>query len=371
MPRRPVTHVREMLENKKNVVQRRKQDHLRPFRDGQGVPGQGSTWLEYVRLIHRALPELSLDEIDTTIDFAGHRFAVPFFVTGMTGGAREARDINRDIARVADRMGVGFGLGSQRAMLEDPRLCDTYEVRDVAPGVFLAGNIGGTQLVRTSLDRIRAMLKQVQADALCVHLNPAQEMLQREGDRDFGGICSAIEATVRDLGLPVIVKEVGAGISREVAMRLREIGVRHVDVAGAGGTSWVGVELLRSGETDDLEKGAFLDWGIPTAAALSDIEDAGFDLVASGGIRTGLDAARAIALGASLVGVASPLIQAWFREGEGGVERVLRGMVEGLKTAMVLTGARCIAELKAVPRVITGPLLEWRCQRGCTQGSMR
>ncbi len=351
------------LSDEATKVESRKQEHLAPFR-GDGVPSRGATtWLECVHLVHRALPEQHADEVDVSTIFAGRPFSAPLFVTGMTGGTAEAAAINRGIARVAGRLGIGFGLGSQRAMLADPRLASTYQVRDAAPDVFLAGNIGGTQLASTPLDQVREMLDRVGADALCVHLNPAQEMVQPEGDRDFRGVSEAIEDAVRGLGKPVIVKEVGAGISREVAERLRDLGVRHLDVAGVGGTSWVGAELVRRGGDPDPEAAAYWDWGIPTAAALAEVADLGFETIASGGIRNGLDVARSIALGATLAGTASPVIQAWFRGGEQAVADCLTGMIDGLKMAMVLPGSRNLADLRAAPRVITGGLLEWMRQR--------
>ncbi len=341
------------------ATEQRKKDHLEPFRKGGASARSVTTWLEYVRLIHQALPELGLEEIDLSAEFAGRRFAAPLFVTGMTGGTPEAARINQDLARISERLGIGFGLGSGRAMIEDPDLASTYQVRSQAPDVFLAFNLGGVQLIATEVERIQGALDQIGADALCVHLNPAQELMQPEGDRDFRGVLAAIGEAVERLDRPVIVKETGAGIGRRAGLMLREVGVEWVDVAGCGGTSWVGVEILRRGWQDDPEATALWDWGIPTAAAVSDLAGCGLGLIASGGIRTGLDVAGAIALGADLAGLAAPVLQGWFADGEAGAERVLRRVLSGLRSVMLLTGCRDLAALRRAPRMVTGPLRDW------------
>jgi isopentenyl-diphosphate delta-isomerase len=322
-----------------------------------------TTWLEHVHLVHQALPELDYGSVDLTTTFAGHSFGAPLFITGMTGGTPEAARINRAIAAAAGKCGAGFGLGSMRAMLENPELADTYRVRDCAPGLFVAGNIGGTQLLRYDVDRIGRAVEAVGADALCVHLNPAQELVQPEGDRDFRQVVDAIGRVVRDLKKPVIVKETGAGMSREVVTRLAGVGVGYVDVAGVGGTSWVGVETMRQGGEADPEMMAFWDWGLPTAAAIGEAAGCGVEIIASGGVRTGLDAARALAMGATLAGVAAPILNAYFSGGQAGCERAMNKMIDGIRMAVSLTGSGSIERLKQTPRVITGPLLDWMRQR--------
>jgi isopentenyl-diphosphate delta-isomerase len=337
----------------------RKRDHLQPFRQGGVGARSATTLLECVLLEHRALPELAEDELELGAELAGHRFAAPLFITGMTGGTAEAAAINCALARVAERLGIGFGLGSQRAMPEDPSLAAGYDVRAAAPRVFVAGNIGAVQLRRLAPSAVRDMLDRVGANALCVHLNAAQEMMQPEGDRDFRGLGDAIGRVVQELDRPVIVKETGAGISRAVGLELGRLGVRHLDVAGAGGTSWVGVELQRAGREAETEGLAFWDWGVPTAASLVGLADSGLELIGSGGIRTGLDVARAIALGARLCGMAGPVIGAYFQGGEQAAEQLLRGVLRGLRTAMLLTGSRTLGELRAAPRRIAPPLADW------------
>ncbi len=350
--------------DKQADIERRKLDHLSFFKEG-GVEAQSqTTWLEYVRPIHQALPELNLEEIDTGTRFAGREFKAPLFITGMTGGASEAAEINRTLARVAEDFGIGFGLGSQRAMLEHPELAATYQVRESAPKVFLAGNIGAAQILDPPLERIRDMLESVGADALCIHLNPAQELAQPEGDTEFKGVLEGIRILLEFLDVPVIVKEVGAGLSRETVRQLKHVGVRSIDISGCGGTSWVGVELKRHRIRPDAERLSFWDWGLPTAAALSDLEDSGMEILASGGLRTGMDAARAIMLGADLAGMASPMIQAYYAGGEAGCRAALQGILDSLRKVMLLTGCRSVSALKDAPHVILGPLREWREQRG-------
>lgn len=340
-------------------IEQRKRDHLAPFRQGGVSAREISSWLECVRLIHSALPELSLEQIDLSSHFAGRQFGAPLFITGMTGGTEEAGQINRDLACIAERLGIAFGLGSGRAMLVDEELASTYQVRSVAPDVFLAWNLGGVQLAQTPIAQVRAALETLGADAICIHLNPAQELMQPEGDRDFRGVLSAIGDLVAALDQPVIVKETGAGISREVGRSLREVGVEWVDVAGCGGTSWVGVEVVRHGAEDDPEALALWDWGLPTAASVVDLAGSGLGLIASGGVRTGLDVARAIALGAQLAGLAAPVLQAWFNDGPDGAQQVLEALIGGLRNCMLLTGCRDLAALRMAPRVITGPLRDW------------
>ena len=345
-------------------ISRRKREHLAPFR-GDGNPSGGSgTWLECVHLVHQALPGLHASEIDLSVSFLGKALRAPLFLTGTTGGTPVARSINRDLAQVAEELGIAFGLGSQRAMLEHPDLEETYRVRDVAPTVFLAGNLGGVQLAAIPTETVRTLLDRVGADALCIHLNPAQEMVQPGGDRDFRGVQEAIERTARNLAVPCIVKEVGCGLSREAALSLAASGIAALDAAGAGGTSWVAVELGRRGDGPDPDREAFRDWGIPTAAAIGEALEAGLPVIGSGGVRTGLDIARALALGATLAGIAAPAIQAWVRGGREAVRKRLERMLEGLRIAMTLVGARDLPALRSAPRVILPPLRTWLEDRG-------
>jgi isopentenyl-diphosphate delta-isomerase len=259
--------------------------------------------------------------------------------------------INRNLAQAAQRLGIGMGLGSQRAMLEDPELTSTYLVRDVAPSILLLGNIGAVQVSYYSVDRIREMIERVGADGLAVHLNPVQELVQPEGDTDWGNVLPSLERLCRELEWPVVVKEVGCGISREIAMKLESVGVSCIDVAGAGGTCFAKVEEHRGSETAKI----FSRWGIPTADALRQCAEATtVPLIASGGMRSGLDCAKALAMGASLVSFALPLLKAAVDSSDA-VCRVLESFASELKKTMLLAGASTLDELKkATIRKVTG-----------------
>jgi isopentenyl-diphosphate Delta-isomerase len=345
-------------------ITKRKADHLAIAASGE-ADFERPTLLEGVHLVHTALPERSVDEVDLSTSLFGQTFRAPLMVTGMTGGTEEARVINRALAAAAAAAGIPFGLGSQRAMVEHPETTATYEVRDAAPGVFLCANLGAVQLARMTAVAVREMLERVDANALCVHLNPAQELAQPGGDRDFRGALGAIARVTAELGLPVIVKETGCGISPAVARALRSAGVRSIDISGAGGTSWTAVEAHRAtGEGRELARDLW-NWGIPTAAAVAWVAAAvpDVEIVASGGIRSGLDAARALALGARAAGVAQPALRAVRAGGTEGALAFLRRLADGVRAAVVLSGAAAARELASAPRVITGELRDWLAQR--------
>lgn len=344
-------------------ISKRKQEHIQIASSLGSRFRHKTTLLEEVELVHQALPEAALDEVDLSVELFGKVLQAPLYISGMTGGTPEARAINRGLARVADRLGLGFGLGSQRAMLRRPELRDTYAVRDVAPDVLLFSNVGVVQLAQTSEEALRRLLADVGADALCVHLNPAQELAQNdaEGDRDFRGGLDAITRAVLGCGRPVIVKETGCGLSRQAGEALSARGVAALDVAGAGGTSWVAVEALRAPTDEDRAYGEELwDWGIPTAASLVALDGLPAARLASGGVRTGLEAAKALALGASAVGAAAEVLRAFQAGGEAGAERFLRGMIRSIRSVMLLCGARSVPALWKVPRVLGPTLQEWR-----------
>ena len=313
-----------------------------------------------VRLVHQALPEIDLDEIDASVQFLGRRFRYPLIIASMTGGHPEAYAINRTLALVAEEVGIAMGVGSQRAALRDRDLRPTYAVvREVAPTAFIVGNIGAPQLVPQDGT---PPLEMVRADALAVHLNFLEETVMTEGDRRARGCAAAIAELAGRVPVPLIGKETGAGLSREAACRLRAAGVRALDVGGVGGTSFAAVEGYRAelvGDRRGMALGeVFRDWGLPTAVSLAQVAGVGLPTIATGGIRTGLDAAKALALGADLVGVARPLLQA----AQGGPDAV-RGWLDQffaeLQAAMFLTGSRTVADLKACPRVVLGDTGEW------------
>lgn len=345
-------------------IQKRKDDHLDLAARGD-VAFRKTTLFENVRFVHDALPELGFDELDTSVVVLGKRLAMPFLIAGMTGGTERARRINRELASLAEERGYAFGLGSQRAMHKDPAATESYAVRDVAPNALLLGNVGVVQAAKMSTDEVAALVSAIGADALCVHLNPAQELVQEEGDRDFRGGLAALGRLSQDLGVPVVAKETGCGISTSVARRLKGAGVRHVDVSGAGGTSWVAVETHRASEERRGLGETFWDWGIPTAASVVFASGHGFDTIfATGGIATGLDVAKAIALGATAGGFARPVLKAFEASGREGALALLKRMEDELRTAMLLVGARDLAALRRAPRVVHGELSEWIAQAG-------
>ena len=321
-----------------------------------------TTWLEHVRLVHQAAPAFDPAEAALSLKFLGRTLRVPFFIGAMTGGTAEARRINRDLAAVAREKGVGLALGSQRPMLESKSAVRSYRVRDVAPDILLLGNIGFAQARSLRRDDALRLVEDIGADGLCLHLNAAMEMFQREGDRSAKGTLAAVGRLARTLGKRLIVKETGCGISRETAQRLRAKGVRTLDVAGAGGTSWVRVENLRNTRAPKALS-EFEEWGIPTAASLLEVRGCGVRVIASGGIRTGLDLAKAIALGAEIGSAALPVLRAYTRGGAKGVGEWIDGLAVGLRAAMTLAGCADLKALRRAPIVVRGPLKEWMEQR--------
>ena len=337
----------------------RKADHLELSAEAD-VGYRRSTLLDCVEFIHDALPELDFDELDVSTTILGKTLRAPIVIAAMTGGTERGKVINTGLARVAEEMGLGFGLGSQRSMLLDPTTADSFQMRAIAPSTLILGNIGGVQAAKLPFDELRKLVEDVGADALCIHLNPAMELIQVEGDRCFRGVLDAIENIVSGLGRPVIVKETGNGLSGNVARRLFARGVRHVDVSGAGGTSWVAVETARA---DGARRGlgeTFREWGIPTAASVGLCAREGFDtVIATGGISTGLEAAQAIALGATAVGIARPVLIAHERGGLPAVRAYLERVVLELRTAMLLVSAKNVKALSQASRRVRSPLTDW------------
>ncbi len=346
-------------------IGQRKRDHLDLCATGDvGFRGT-TTLLECVRLVHDALPEQALDDVDLTVTVLGKRLRAPILIAAMTGGTDEAAAINRTLAALAESRGYGFGVGSQRAMRRDAGVQWTYAVREVAPTTLVLGNVGMVQARELSTEAVRSLAEAIGADGLCVHLNPAMELVQPGGDRDFGSGSEVFQRLVEGLGLPVVAKETGNGISPAAARKLGAVGVRHVDVSGAGGTSWVGVETLRATEGARRLGEALWDWGIPTAASVALCAPMGFEtVIATGGIATGMDAARALALGAHACGIARPVLKALKAEGKEGAERFLDDVERELRAVMLLTGSRDVSTLRRAPRVIVGELERWVAQLG-------
>ena len=345
-----------------DTTARRKDSHLDLCATGDVEPQQNTTLLECVRLLHCAMPELAVEDLDLGTPLFGKRLRFPLTVTGMTGGTERAGLVNRDLAQLAEAYGLAFGVGSQRAMAEDPARAASFRVRHVAPTAVLVGNIGLFQALQLGVDGVRRLADAIDADAMALHLNAGQELTQPEGDRDFRGGYRAVEGLARAFGDRLLVKETGCGIAPDVARRLVELGVRALDVSGLGGTSWVRVEQLRAGGVAAKVGEEFSGWGIPTAAAVACVRRVvGKDvrLIASGGLRTGLEVAKALALGADAAGMALPLFRAQQEGGYAGAEAALQAVLEGLRQALVLTGSRTPAGLRQRPLVVTGELKDW------------
>ncbi len=321
-----------------------------------------TTLLEDVELVHQPLIETTLEEIDLSVTVLDKRLNYPVIITGMTGGAEEVGRFNREVAELAARMGIGFGVGSQRVMLRHPETKKTFQVRDVAPGVLLFGNIGIAQAREMSAREVSRLAEEIGADAMCIHLNAAMEIIQEQGDHDFRGSLDAIRRLVNESTVPIIIKETGCGFARESGMKLAEAGVAWVDVSGAGGTSWVGVETIRNRALRHLGE-AFWDWGIPTAASVCELRLLDLNLIASGGIRTGLQAAKCLALGARVAGIALPVLRAYVSGGIAGLEVFLNAFCDELRVALMLCGCAKVDDLTQDRAVIGGRLLEWVKQR--------
>ncbi|MEM6290309.1 MAG: type 2 isopentenyl-diphosphate Delta-isomerase [Myxococcota bacterium] len=341
-------------------ISQRKKDHL-ALCSGPNVAFRDKrTGFEDVRLIHDALPEMHADEVDSTTTLLGKTLKAPFIVAAMTGGTDRASKVNKEIARAAEEMGLGFGVGSQRAMFERPETTWTFEVRDVAPNLLLLGNLGVQQAATMSAQQIHDLTGKIGADALCIHLNPAMEIVQPGGDRDFRNGLETLARLVEELSIPVVAKETGCGLSRAVAKRIHETGVRTVDVSGAGGTSWVAVEAHRAIDEDEKALANELwDWGIPTAASVAQCSDLGLDVIATGGLQNGSDVTRALALGATAGGIAAAVLKAHKAGGYEGALKFLRQVTQSIRAQMLLTGCRTVAELRTVPKIVTGELAHW------------
>jgi isopentenyl-diphosphate Delta-isomerase len=320
----------------KSQTESRKKDHVELV-VAKGAQYAKTTGLERVDFFHNALPEISLDSVDLSVKFLGKTVRYPILITGMTGGYDDAEQINRSLAASAQKYGLAFGVGSQRAMIEKPELAKTYKVRDIAPDVPIIANIGAFQLKKYSPGQIESLVSAIDADALAIHLNALQEVIQPEGDTDFSGVLDAIARTCGKLSVPVVAKETGAGISQDVAIKLKNAGVKYIDVAGAGGTSWSKVEYLRSNSVPGFE-----DWGIPTADSIIQCRGV-LPIIASGGIRSGIDGAKCIALGAEMCGAAYPFIRALY---EHTLDEYIDTFQKQMRICSFLAGAKSHADLK-------------------------
>ncbi len=333
----------------------RKTSHLRIAASEDVESDACSAGWDRWRLPHDSMPELSPEDLDLSTSFLGKELAAPLVIAGMTGGSEWSGEINRRLASVAQELGLALGLGSQRAMLETPSLSPTYRVRDLAPDILLLGNVGAVQLLRgVSVDDCKRLVDAVEADALAIHLNPLQEMVQPEGDRDWRGVRTRLAEVIPAMHVPVLLKETGAGMSPDTAQLARDLGAQGIDVGGTGGTAWGFIEGFRSADGQRQAIGqTFRNWGWPTAESVRRCREAlgaHFPIVATGGVRSGVDAALAIALGANLAGLALP----FFRAADASEEDAMalgRRIVEELRIAMVCSGAASLEVLRALEPV--------------------
>ncbi len=336
-----------------SATQQRKKEHLEICLDGRAVTSPQGTGLDHYYFIHNALPEADMAEIDLRTTFLGKPLKAPLLISSMTGGFDLAGKVNRNLSLAAQRLGLAMGVGSQRVALENKSAADSFEVRELAPDILLLANLGAVQLnYGYGIDQCRQAVRMIQADGLILHLNVLQEAVQPEGNRNFKGLTGKIGEICRQLEVPVLAKEVGSGISRDVALRLSEAGVKAVDVAGRGGTSWYAVEAIRAARKKQPANLTFSDWGIPTEEALIQVRAAVPDLeiVASGGIRNGLDVAKSIALGANVAAIGQPLLAPAVESAEKVIKFIL-AILEEVKVAMLCVGATNLAALSKIPLV--------------------
>ena len=355
------------------AIERRKAEHLRIAAEEDIETTRAPGW-DDVHLVHDALPAIDAARIDLSTRLLGHRLDLPLVIAGMTGGHSGAERVNATLAEAAARYGLGIGVGSQRAALRDPGLRGTYRVvRERAPKAFVIANVGISQLVAQDdegplgAQDVRTLIEMVGASAIALHLNYLEESVQPEGQTRASGIDAAIRRLVRRSTVPVIAKETGAGISGAVAKRLRALGVRAIDVGGVGGTSFAAIEALRARDRGDAARArlgqVFRDWGVPSAVAVVGSARSGLPVIATGGVRSGLDAAKALALGAAAVGVGRPLLQAALA-GPERVDEWIRQFALELRTATFLSGVRRARDLATRPPVVTGDTRDWMVQLG-------
>jgi isopentenyl-diphosphate delta-isomerase len=324
---------------------------------------------EDVHLVPSSIPEVSQDHVSLAADFLGHRLAAPIVITGMTGGHPDAVVINQRLGELAEEFQIAVGVGSQRAALVDEGLRESYSVvRKAAPRALVIANIGVSQLVQQEgadplgVDDLRRVVDMVEAQVLAIHLNVLEELVQPEGDRNTSGHLAAIAQTIEIVDVPVMVKETGVGMDQATAASLAALGVAAIDVGGLGGTNFARVEAQRAADAGDVRRArlgaTFADWGIPTGASILEVRDAGVPVIATGGVRSGLDMAKALALGADLVGLGRPMLMAAV-EGAAQLEDTATAFLDELGTAMVLTGSASLSSLRETPVVLTGLLRDW------------
>lgn len=350
-------------------TKKRKDDHLRIALE-EKVETAASTWLEYVTLIHQSLPGCNSGRIELETTLLGETFSAPILIEGMTGGTDLGAKINRKLANIAERYNLPMMVGSQRVAIESPDLSWTFRVTRENTDIFLIGNIGAPQITHYDEEEITRVIEMINADALAVHLNPLQEVIQPEGDVNYKGVATRLQELTRNIDVPILIKETGAGISKESARILSDIEVDAIDVSGKGGTSWSVIEGYRLKEGNESKKSSlgelFKNWGLPTAVSILETKkyakDEDIEIIASGGIRNGVDIAKSLAIGADFAGFALPFLRSIDKSIEIAEELVERFKLE-LRTALFLTGSKTIKELKEKEPLLSPPLSNWVHQR--------
>ena len=323
-----------------------------------------------VRLVHNATSDLNMAAIDLETTFLNHRISAPILITAMTGGAPGTEKINKTLALAASEENIALAVGSQRAGIEHTDLAYTYNiVRKMAPDIPIIGNIGIAQIINSYMGReIKTAIEMIDADAIAIHFNALQEAVQPEGDVNFEKVLEKLEKALSYVDVPIIAKETGAGFSYSVAKRLNEIGINYIEIGGVGGTSFAAVEYYRAKKVKDKIKERlgelFWDWGIPTAASILEVSLVkGMTIIATGGVRTGLDICKSIALGAKIAGMARPFLPMAMKQDVDGIKAFISQLKHEIRTCMFLTGAKSIVDLKAVPVVVTGEVRNWIISR--------
>jgi len=335
-----------MSKSSSNTSQR-KSEHIKLCLTDNVAFRQKTNGFEHYDFIHSAITEVQLDKINFATKLFGRKINFPFLISCMTGGTSEAENINRLLAEVAQEIKIPIGVGSQRQALENAYFHDSYKIiRKTAQSVPVLGNIGAAQIVRLNVNEVRHLIDLLEADAFVIHLNPLQELLQPEGEPEFSGLLKKIETLCNKISVPVVVKEVGAGIDKTSAEKLLAVGVKAIDVAGAGGTSWAGVELIRKNENDNQ----LWDWGLPTSYCIRTVSELKkkykFTLIGSGGINNASDMAKAFALGSDIVASARIILQKLINEGQENVRMTIESWFNYLKQIMFLTNSKTISELQ-------------------------
>ncbi|MFX0025585.1 MAG: type 2 isopentenyl-diphosphate Delta-isomerase [Candidatus Hermodarchaeota archaeon] len=353
-------------------IKNRKDEHILLV-SKENVESHTTTWLEHIRFIANSLPELNLNDINLSCEFLGKSISAPLIIGAMTGGTELTKKINVSLAKAAQKYRIPMMVGSQRVILRHPETKHSFSaVRESAPDIPIVGNIGIAQVATSeNFDYVEELINNINADALAIHLNVIQEVIQPEGDKIFFGALKKIQTLKKQYKIPIVIKETGCGISKEIAQQLAEIGVEVIDVSGVGGTSWVAVEYYRAkkqGVKSKMDLGKlFWDWGIPTAASIIEVSSvvnssSKTKIIGSGGIRDGIDVAKALRIGAHFAAMARPFLMVAL-EGQNSLYQFIEKTLRELRIVMLLTGSKDVNELKKAPIVIEPPLKNWIKQR--------